>query len=80
MTEQIKRSMTIAGHRTSITLEQPFWDALKEIACSDKVSVTELVRRIDARRTGDGSLTSAVRVFILERVRTRPACTTPSEK
>ncbi|MEQ9143769.1 MAG: ribbon-helix-helix domain-containing protein [Parvibaculaceae bacterium] len=79
MTEQIKRSMTIAGHRTSITLEQPFWDALKEIACSDKVSVTELVRRIDARRTGDGSLTSAVRVFILERVRNRAACPAPSE-
>lgn len=79
MTEQIKRSMTIAGHRTSITLEQPFWDALKEIACSDKVSVTELVRRIDARRTGDGSLTSAVRVFILERVRNRTACPAPSE-
>lgn len=63
--------MTIAGHRTSITLEQPFWDALKEIACADKKSVTELVRTIDAERMDDGSLTSAVRVFILGRVTTK---------
>jgi predicted DNA-binding ribbon-helix-helix protein len=69
MTGQIKRSMTISGHRTSITLEQPFWDALKEIACRDKLSVTELVRQIDAQREATGSLTSAVRVFILKRLR-----------
>jgi len=62
--------MTISGHRTSITLEQPFWDALKEIACHDKLSVTELVRQIDSGREGSGSLTSAVRVFILNRVST----------
>jgi predicted DNA-binding ribbon-helix-helix protein len=66
--------MTIAGHRTSITLEQPFWDALKEIACSDKKSVTELVRSIDAERNNTGSLTSAVRVFILLRVKQKTAC------
>jgi len=65
--------MTIAGHRTSITLEQPFWDALKKIACTDKKSVTELVRTIDAERTDDGSLTSAVRVFILHRVTKKAA-------
>jgi predicted DNA-binding ribbon-helix-helix protein len=67
MSAQVKRSMTISGHRTSITLEQPFWDALKEIACRDKLSVTELVRQIDAGREDAGSLTSAVRVFILKR-------------
>jgi predicted DNA-binding ribbon-helix-helix protein len=69
MTGQIKRSMTISGHRTSITLEQPFWDALKEIACRDKLSVTELVRQIDAQREATGSLTSAVRVFVLKRLK-----------
>jgi predicted DNA-binding ribbon-helix-helix protein len=74
VSSQIKRSMTIAGHRTSITLEQPFWDALKEIACSDKKSVTELVRSIDAERNNTGSLTSAVRVFILLRVKQKTAC------
>lgn len=67
MSAQVKRSMTISGHRTSITLEQPFWDALKEIACRDKLSVTELVRQIDTDREEAGSLTSAVRVFILQR-------------
>jgi len=68
--------MTIAGHRTSVTLEQPFWEALKEIACSDKKSVMEIVRNIDATRTGTGSLTSAVRVFILKRVQDKTACST----
>ncbi len=69
MSGQIKRSITISGHRTSITLEQTFWDELKEIACREKVSVTELVRRIDSSRDAAGSLTSAIRVFILERVK-----------
>lgn len=60
--------MTIAGHRTSITLEQPFWNALEEIARAENISVTEIVRRIDANRDEQGSLTSAVRVFILEQL------------
>ncbi|PCJ71920.1 MAG: aryl-sulfate sulfotransferase [Rhodobiaceae bacterium] len=67
--------MTIAGHRTSITLEQPFWTALEEIASAENASVTELVRRIDAKREEQGSLTSAVRVFILKRLTVN---TTPS--
>ena len=74
MTSQIKRSVTISGHRTSITLEQPFWDVLKELACMDKISVTELIRRVDAERDSGGSLTSALRVYILERVQTRTSC------
>ena len=73
MSGQIKRSLTISGHRTSITLEQPFWDALKEMACRDKLSVTELVRQIDAGREGPGSLTSAVRVFILKQLKAAQA-------
>ncbi len=68
MTAQIKRSMTIAGHRTSITLEKPFWDQLQKIADQENLSVTEIVRRIDATREEHGSLTSAVRVFILEQL------------
>ncbi|MBO6636054.1 ribbon-helix-helix domain-containing protein [Parvibaculum sp.] len=63
--EDVKRSVTIAGHRTSISLERPFWDALKERACSEKTSVNELVRRIDTARGGKGSLSSAIRVYIL---------------
>jgi len=69
MSGQIKRSITISGHRTSITLERPFWDGLKEIACQEKVSVTELVRQIDSRRNASGSLTSAIRVYILEQLK-----------
>lgn len=62
---EIKRSVSIAGHRTSISLERPFWDALKEVACSLDVSVNELVRRIDEGRDSEGNLSSAVRVYVL---------------
>lgn len=71
MTDEIKRSVTIAGHRTSISLERPFWDALKEQACSEKTSVNDLVRRIDAERGGKGTLSAAVRVYVLEGMRRR---------
>lgn len=74
MTVEIKRSVTISGHRTSISLERPFWDALKELACSQKISANELVRRIDDERDGEGNLSSAVRVYVLEQFRQRAAC------
>ncbi|MBC7102570.1 MAG: ribbon-helix-helix domain-containing protein [Parvibaculum sp.] len=70
-TNEVKRSVTIAGHRTSISLEPPFWDTLKELACSEKTSVNELVRRIDTARDGRGSLSSAIRVYVLEAVKKR---------
>jgi len=71
MTDEIKRSVTIAGHRTSISLERPFWDLLKELACSEKTSVNDLVRRIDAARGGRGTLSAAVRLYVLEGMRNR---------
>ncbi|MDO9125540.1 ribbon-helix-helix domain-containing protein [Parvibaculum sp.] len=70
-TGEIKRSVTIAGHRTSISLERPFWDALKELACTEKTSVNELVRRIDTKRGGQGSLSSAIRLYVLDALRNR---------
>ena len=70
MTDEIKRSVTIAGHRTSISLERPFWDALKELACSEKTSVNDLVRRIDASRGGKGH-SAAVRLYVLDGMRKR---------
>ncbi|HMM13833.1 MAG TPA: ribbon-helix-helix domain-containing protein [Parvibaculum sp.] len=73
MPAEIKRSVTIAGHRTSISLERPFWDALKEIACSLDVSVNELVRRIDEARDSEGNLSGAVRVYILAHFKTKAA-------
>lgn len=76
----IKRSITISGHRTSITLEQPFWDALKELACSEDVSVSELVRRIDQAKGEDGNLSSAIRVRVLENMRNKKACETSPKR
>ena len=75
-TGEVKRSVTIAGHRTSISLEQPFWDALKELACSRKTSVNDLVRSIDMARDGKRSLSSAIRLHILADLRAKLAGST----
>jgi predicted DNA-binding ribbon-helix-helix protein len=60
----VKRSVSIAGHRTSISLEAPFWDALREMAQAQGISLQSLVGRIDAERDGQ-NLSSAIRVFVL---------------
>ena len=60
----LKRSFNIAGHRTSISLEAPFWDALRDLAAAGGVSMAQMVARIDTER-GDTNLSSAVRVHIL---------------
>ena len=64
----IKRSITIAGHRTSVSLEAPFWAALKEIAEKRGASVQQLVGDIDRHRDGQ-NLSSAIRVFVLAEAR-----------
>jgi predicted DNA-binding ribbon-helix-helix protein len=64
----VKRSVSIAGHRTSISLEVPFWDALRAIAEARGMPVQALVGRIDAEREGQ-NLSSAIRVFVLESAR-----------
>lgn len=64
-----KRSMRIAGHRTSLALEQEFWSALERIARSRSMTLPVLIASIDERRakgTPEASLASAVRVFVLE--------------
>jgi predicted DNA-binding ribbon-helix-helix protein len=66
----VKRSVSIAGHRTSISLEEPFWASLREIADRDKISVQALIGRIDAER-GEQNLSSAIRVFVLTDLRQR---------
>jgi len=59
-----KRSITIAGHATSISLEPSFWSALSDMAAANKLSLADMIAEIDARpRTC--SLTSAVRVAVL---------------
>ena len=60
-----KRSLTIAGHRTSISLEDAFWKSLKEIAKTRGVTLSGLVAAIDDKRH-DGNLSSAIRVFVLD--------------
>ena len=62
-----KRSLTIHGHRTSISLEEPFWMALNDIARARQQSVASLVQMIDKERVG--GLSSAIRVFILAELR-----------
>ena len=61
-----KRSLTIAGHRTSITIEDAFWRELKSVAAEMDVSVTALVSAIDSARAS-ASLSAAIRVFLLLR-------------
>ncbi len=60
-----KHSLVVAGHRTSISLEDVFWDALKEIAAARGQSVAALVLDIDSAR-GEANLSSAIRVFVME--------------
>jgi predicted DNA-binding ribbon-helix-helix protein len=64
----LKRSVSIAGHRTSISLEPPFWDALREIARARGLPVQRLIVEIDGSR-GEQNLSSAIRVFVLGEVR-----------
>jgi len=62
----VKRSVTIAGHRTSVSLEEAFWRRLKRFAAMDGVTVAELIAEIDAGRSN--GLSSAIRLYVLNRV------------
>lgn len=69
-----KRSVTIAGHRTSLSLESAFWDVLKEIAATRRLSLNRLIEEIDRERQeqeGAPNLSSAARVFVLNFLRDR---------
>lgn len=63
MTDVKKRSVDIAGHRSSVSIEAEFWDALAAIARRRKTSVSALIAAIDSARKGN--LSSAIRVFVL---------------
>ena len=64
----IKRSLSIAGHRTSVSLEEIFWSELRAIAEQRAQSVAALVAEIDAAR-GEANLSSALRVFVLQQAK-----------
>ena len=66
----MKRSITIAGHRTSVFVDDGFWQALGEIAIERGVSVAALVAEIDQSR-GEASLSAAIRRFVLDSYRKR---------
>ena len=69
MSGPIKRSVTIAGHETSISLEPVFWDALKDAAENRVLPVNALIAQIDARRIespNPPNLASAIRVWLME--------------
>jgi predicted DNA-binding ribbon-helix-helix protein len=66
----IKRSIMIAGHKTSVSIEDAFWTALKEIAQARRQSLAELIGEIDGARRG-ANLSSAIRLFVLDYYRGR---------
>lgn len=66
----VKRSVAIAGHQTSVSLEEPFWDELKRMAAERGMSVNGLIADIDARRART-NLSSAIRLEILAALKQR---------
>src|SRR5215470_9845472 len=64
----VKRSIVIAGHKTSVSLEDAFWTGLKEIAGGRGMTLSELVAAIDQDRR-HGNLSSAIRLFVLDHYR-----------
>jgi predicted DNA-binding ribbon-helix-helix protein len=61
----VKRSIVIAGHKTSISLEDAFWKSLKDIAIARHATLSDLVASIDSERQ-HGNLSSAIRLFVLD--------------
>ncbi len=72
MSADRKRSLTIAGHRTSVSLEEPFWDGLKEIAATRGLTVAALIATIDSGRESV-NLSSALRLHVLAHYKARAA-------
>jgi len=66
----VKRSIVVEGHKTSVSLEDEFWGALKEIAAGRRETLSELVGHIDGDRT-HGNLSSSIRLFVLQHYRAR---------
>ncbi len=66
-----KHSLTLNGHRTSVSLEPEFWAAFRTIAAEKSVPLNQLASEIDAARRGEEGLASAIRVFCLNHYRQR---------
>ncbi|HHS89503.1 MAG TPA: aryl-sulfate sulfotransferase [Rhodobacteraceae bacterium] len=64
-----KHSLTLRGHRTSVSLEEPFWQAFRDIARANDRPINDLAAEIDEARGTDMGLASAIRLFVLEHYR-----------
>ena len=69
MSRPQKHSLTLAGHRTSVSLEPEFWQAFRDIAADRGLAVNALAAEIDAARTGDTGLATAIRLYVLRHYR-----------
>jgi predicted DNA-binding ribbon-helix-helix protein len=65
----IKRSIVLNGHKTSVSLENEFWEGLREIANAQNVKLSTLVQQIDQGRREGANLSSAIRVFVFNQLR-----------
>jgi predicted DNA-binding ribbon-helix-helix protein len=65
----VKHSLTLKGHRTSVSLEAEFWQAFRDIAASRDQAINALAAEIDANRAPETGLASAIRVFVLDHYR-----------
>ena len=65
----VKRSLTLRGHRTSVSLEDDFWRALRDVAGEKSLSVNALAAKIDAERDLETGLATAIRLFVLRHYR-----------
>ena len=73
----IKRSIVIAGHKTSVSLENGFWDGLKVIAAERDMTLSDIVASIDDGRNA-GNLSSAIRLFVLDYYRAAAGASLPT--
>ena len=67
----VKHSLTLKGHRTSVSLEDEFWRAFREIAAERDLPINTLAAEIDVARDPESGLASAIRVFVLNWYRNR---------
>jgi predicted DNA-binding ribbon-helix-helix protein len=77
-TSVVKRSIIVGGHKTSVSLEDPFWEAVKEIAGLKGVTLAELVSQIDTDRQRS-NLSSAIRLFVLDHYVCRAPMLSPGQ-
>lgn len=69
----VKHSLTLKGHRTSVSLESAFWDAFVQIASEQNKPINVLAAEIDAERGTDSGLASAIRVYVLRHTQSKAA-------